>query len=451
VNASSRGLTSSLARFVAEMPSSEVSDEVRRRVVDGFVDCLGVGIYGSREPGARLLAEELTGARAGSAVVFGAGRGTPAEAALLNGFACHAVDYDDTLLAARSHLSAHVWPALAAAAAIDDFDGSAAVDAYVVAAEAEAAIGRLLQLRHRVPGWHPTGVIGAIGAAVAVARAFKLSPAQVETALGIAASAACGVRANTGTMTKPLHAGLAARAGVEAALLAGRGFSAREGVLEVEAGFLDNLAPKGWERAALPVFTAGGAIRADDGLALKLYPSCSLTHAAVDAALKLRSSVSDQPWSRVQVTTNAAATRFLVYSEPGDPLQAKFSMQYCVAAAFVHGRLTNDQFTAQAIADRTVRDLMSGVAVRVGDDMRDDPRDPAVVEVETAGGPVREAVWAAAGSPSNWVDAGKVDAKFIDCAGRVLPQADATTMLARLRGLPLAPSFREVTETLAFE
>ena len=234
--------------------------------------------------------------------------------------------------------------------------------AYVAGVEAEIRIARLSNPAHADRGWHPTVTFGVIGAAIACARLLHLTPAQMAVAIGIAASSAAGLRANSGTMTKPLHAGQANRNGLQAALLAQAGLTANPAALEHKFGFM----------AAF-----NGAIPADigpaldgwgqdfallrPGIAIKQYPCCAFIHCAIDAAAALRPQIAGATIAGVEVALHPRRLRNIDRPEPRDGLDAKFSTQYLTARALLAGTVGFTDFEPARLCDAPTRALASRV------------------------------------------------------------------------------------------
>src|SRR5437667_9684600 len=226
-----------LAEFVA---SAIPPVEGRHAAARALLDTIGVMLAGASESAAasvqQVVAQESSGLQCS---VLGTGLRTSAtNAALANGTAAHAHDYDDMCFVSLAHPSAPLVAAALAVAELDGRPGRGLLDAYVVGFELEARLGRAMNPRHYQRGWHCTSTIGTIGAAAAAARLLDLDEAAAGHALAIAASEACGLKENFGTMVKPLHAGLAARNGVLAALLGRAGMTAAAGALIGPQGFV---------------------------------------------------------------------------------------------------------------------------------------------------------------------------------------------------------------------
>src|SRR5438094_2310487 len=228
----------SLARFVIDAMPPQAARAVAATAV---LDTIGVMLAGASEPAARIV-QQVVAAEEGAAVAKASGRrcrilgtdlcASATGAALANGTAAHAHDFDDMCFVSLAHPSAPLVAAGLAAAEIAGASGPAMLDAYVVGFELEARLGRAMNPRHYQRGWHCTSTLGTMGAAAAASRLLGLTPAATAHALAIAASEASGLKENFGTMVKPLHGGLAARNGVVAALLARAGMDARASASE---------------------------------------------------------------------------------------------------------------------------------------------------------------------------------------------------------------------------
>src|SRR5712692_260135 len=369
--------TSRLAEFVAksrweDCPAAAV--EAARRAI---LDCLGVMLAGSAEPAARII-QTVADAEGGAPLctVVGTRRRTGAVwAALCNGTAAHALDFDDTNFAMMGHPSAPVLSAALAAAELALADGRALVHAFLLGFEVETSLAEVLNPPHYERGWHATCTLGTLGAAAAAARLLGLDAIQVRTALAVAASQASGLKENFGTMTKPSHAGHAARSGVLAALLAREGWTASEQAIEGPQGFLRVLGAGKIELGALERLGAPWKILTS-GVAVKPYPSCACTHSIIDGTLELRRAHGLRPEEVAEVTVgvNAMVPKILIHSDPRTGLQAKFSAEFAAAAALAEERVGLTTFTDDTVQDARIRALMKRVRMVV------DPAIPGDLE-----------------------------------------------------------------------
>jgi 2-methylcitrate dehydratase PrpD len=289
-------------------------------------------------------------------------------------------DYDYIQLASAAdrtyglllHPSAPVLAATLAVAERMGLSGPALMCAYHVGVEVACAIAEAIDPRHYRYGFHTTGTCGTIGAAAGVANLLGLPLREVQTALGIAASQASGLRASFGTMTKSLHAGRAAQNAVNAVDLAVAGFTASRSALGGRNGFF-SAAGSGPE-AAPPMLALGDPWTfASPGIAIKPYPCASLTHPAVETTISLvhEHALQAADVRRLRVGISSAAASALVYPQPTTELEAKFSMEFCVAVALISGSAGPAEFESAMLSRADVRDCMLRIAVEV------DPRADA--------------------------------------------------------------------------
>lgn len=363
--ATTRTPLAAMAEFVT---SAQPPPQASAPAMAAVLDTIGVALAGSTEPASRIVQATIARQAEDACTVFGAPvRPGGPDAALANGTAAHALDYDDMCFVSLAHPSCALVPAALAAAEITGAPGAAVVDAYVIGFEVECRLGIVMNPRHyHDRGWHCTSSIGTIGAAAAAARVLGLDTTAVRHALGIAASAACGFKENMGSMVKPLHAGLAARNGVMAAQLAARGFDASPDALEGPQGYLQVMDS---EHRALAPAVADLGTRWEieqSGITVKLYPSCAATHPPLDALLDLRRrhGIAADQVEAVEIDVDSMTPRLLIHDRPRTGLEGKFSMPFCAAAALVHGRIGLDTFEPGAIQDPAVQALMPRVAMR---------------------------------------------------------------------------------------
>lgn len=345
-----------LARLVV---TDVVDDDAYAIARAGVLDYLAVAIPGSREPDVRVLRDHIVETfAAGEATALGSETGVCAPAAaFLNSAAGHVLDYDDYNDAVRGHPTCVVLPAALAVAETVDASTREVLDAYIVGVEAETMIGRVFNPRHYELGWHPTATIGTFGAAVAAARLLRFDERTTRDALCLAASLAGGIKGSFGTFMKAGQVGLAALRGLQAADLAARGIRGGANAFGGHHSFSElvngNHRPN-WD-AALGARTRWGIV--EPGLVFKLYPCCGSTHPAIDAALGVRSAVSVDGIDRVDVYVHPRRIPHTDRPSPASALEAKFSMQYVVAAALHRGRISSQEFSVAALGDAHVREL----------------------------------------------------------------------------------------------
>lgn len=257
-------------------------------------------------------------------------------AALVNGTAAHALDYDDVLDPAASHVSAVMVPALLALAEELDASGAALVDAYIVGVEVQECLAEAVNMVHYTRGWHTTLTLGAPSAAAACARLMGLDAAQTRHAISLATSMGAGFKRQFGSNAKPFHAGLAAKSAILAARMASAGLTADPAAFEGERGFLDLMAGRGAAGfdGVLRRLQGTPAVLAP-GLWLKRYPCCASTHRPVDGLLELmrEHGLRAADIETVDTVVSEAAVGNLMYIVPANEMQARFSMPYCMAVA----------------------------------------------------------------------------------------------------------------------
>jgi 2-methylcitrate dehydratase PrpD len=346
-----------------------------------------------------------------------------------------------------------VLSALLTAAERSGAGGAAFLEALVAGCETAVTLANVLNHGHYERGWHPTAVVGTVGAAAGVGVLHGLDADRLRHAVGVAASGAGGLKANFGTMTKPYHVGAAARTGLEAADLAAEGFTANPDVLEASFGgfcdlfegdpphdFADHLARLGdpWKIRDPPV-------------AFKPYPCCGSAHAAIDAALALRSGPDIDPASidRVQIVEHPRRLDHTDRPHPDGGLDAKFSVQYCVAVALRHGDVWLEHFEPATVEAEMERSLVDRVTVRRDADRFADMKWGAEVRVRTADGTERTGlVPAPRGSAENPLTSDELEEKYRRCLGPRVDEHDVQRSVSLVRKLDTINDVRTVIDSL---
>ncbi|WP_157792856.1 MmgE/PrpD family protein [Bordetella genomosp. 8] len=371
------GLARELGRRVAALNFGDLPAEAIRWARVGLLDTVGVTLAGAHEDAPRLAARALD-AQQGPALVLGTRRQVGVlDAALINGTASHALDFDDCNNTMGGHPSAPVLSALLPLAQQLNSSGRDFVLAYVAGFEAECKLGRAVNLHHYTKGWHPTATLGTFGAAAACARLLGLDGEATATALALAASFASGIKANFGTMAKPLHVGHCARNGLYAARLAHLGFTANGAdVFEHKQGFLDVFNGPGTydTQRALDAWARPLDI-VEPGIAIKQYPCCGSTHPALDAMLALARRHRPRPEdvTRIDAWIHGRRLAHTNRPRPDSPLDAKFSLQYVLARALLDGQVGVADFETDSYTQPAVRALLDRIHVAAYDSL-----EPAV-------------------------------------------------------------------------
>jgi 2-methylcitrate dehydratase PrpD len=419
-----------------------------------IIDTVAVTLLGAGEDCVAILRTTLGERIDGPSRIFGStARASVLDAALVNGVASHALDFDDFTQDFGGHPSVPVVPGLYALAESRDASGLDFLAAYVAGVETETRIAHAVHFHHYEKGWHPTSTLGVFGGAAAAAHLLRLDPGRTAMALAIATSMASGLKANFGTMTKPLHVGQCARAGVHAALLAGEGFDASPDAFEHAQGFLEVYNGRGHYDAGamLKPWFAPPVVR-EPGISLKQFACCGSIHPAIYMALELRRrhAPAADAIRRISVLTHPRRLPHTNNPDPRSGLEAKFSLQYCVARALLDGEPVLAHFEDGAFDEAPVRALMQRVHAAVDPQMarRDDRAFGAEVQLELADGRrLSERVEHMPGrGPKHPMSDAELEAKFMDCAVRALPESRARELFAQLSRLESLPGVRALGE-----
>src|SRR5712691_2155447 len=379
-------------------------------------------------------------------------RTSPTWAALANGAAGHAHDFDDTNFALTGHPSVPLLAASFAAGEAEMADGATIALAYVIGFEIDAALGRALNPGHYTRGWHATTSIGTLGCAAAASRLLGLEAGQTVNALGIAASLASGLKENFGSMTKPYHAGHAARNGVLAAQLAREGMTASETALEGRQGYAAAFSSTTLRADVFDRLGERWEIL-ESGIAVKPYPSCALTHSAIDTLIALRATHALVPAqvASVEVRVNRVVPDVLRHQRPANGLERKFSMPYCAAVALARGGVELGHF-GDGPVDDDVRALMERVTMIPDPAMPDGLEQQAWTRVTvtlTDGRVLSPDVSGARGHPDHPLNDAALREKFLGCAVPALSRDDASAVADQIDHLEDIPDIRALTSRLA--
>lgn len=342
--------TRRLAARVAGLDAASLQPEERALVARAVLDTVSVGIAARDEPAACLAVRRALAQGDGPCTLWtasGTARVREEEAAWANGVIAHVLDFDDVTSPMRGHPSVAMLPALLAIAEAEDLSVGDVAVAYVAGFEVIAALSVAMAAPHYALGWHSTATIGAIGAAAACSRLLDLDEARVAHAIGLAVTQAAGTRASFGTMAKSVQAGNANLAGLRAARLAEIGFDAAPDALGGALGF----ARLGGAGMLVLPDEDGSRALLRYGLEVKKYPLCYATHRALDAVLALRAAhgLTLDDVAAVHVHASPGALAPLIHHRPATGLDAKFSMEYAVAAALADGTLSLASFEDAAV------------------------------------------------------------------------------------------------------
>jgi 2-methylcitrate dehydratase PrpD len=444
-----------LAEKVCGFSESDATERALAQAKAGIIDTVGVTLAGVPEPCTQILLEvEGIGGAPGSSLVFGTDRRTSAlDATLINGTASHALDYDDFSGVLGGHQSVPLVAALFAIGEARHVSGRQLLTAYVVGVETEIRLARAVNYHHYDKGWHPTSTLGTIGAAAATAHLMRLDRQRTAMALAIAPSLSSGLKANFGTMTKPLHIGHCGRNGLMAALLAEAGFEANAAVFEHAQGFFNVFNGPGLYDADKALAQWGAPLEIEhSSIALKQFPCCGSAHPAIMMALKLRreEEIKAADVRRIEIMPHGRRLRHTNNPRPKTPLQAKFSVQYGVARALLDGAVRLEHFEGDSHLEPAVTRLLDVTQARPHPQMADDAAEQwgAEVIVTLADGRrlSRRVDNLVGRGGDNPMTPDELWEKFGDCAARSLPREQIAPLFERLETLEAARDVGLVTQ-----
>ena len=425
------GLTRYVGDFVVRTKYEDVPADVIELGKKSILDGLGLALAGSRAesgPISRKFVEQ-SGACLGKATIIGTAQKTsPRFAALVNGISIHADDFDDTQLAAAKdrvygllvHPTVPVLPAIFALAEQRAIGGKEWMTAYHLGVEAECKIAEAIAPRHYEDGFHSTGTCGPFGSAAACAKLLDFDLAKTLKTFGLAGSNSGGLRENFGTMTKPYQAGHAAESGFISAELVALGWTAAEQILEADRGFF-RAAGGSYDPAAIMGRLGNPWTFASPGISLKPYPSGSLTHPAMtELARMIQANNIEAPQvEKVDVGANHNMTTTLLHHDPKTGLEAKFSMEFCMAIFLLERKAGLGQFSDKVVRRADVQAMMRKVHFYVDPEAEGEGFDKmtSLLKITLKDGKVITGRAAfGKGSPANPMTFDEAAVKFRGCA-----------------------------------
>ena len=459
-------LTAYVARFITETKASRIPADVTHLGKRSILDGLGLALAGNAAESGNLVRQYLKTLGCPTdkgCTVIGTPLKVPARfAAFANGIAIHADDYDDTQLAVAkdrvygllTHPTAPVLPPTLALGEIANRSGLDVLTAYQVAVEVETKIAEAINPRHYDQGFHSTATIGAIGAAAGAAKLLGLNAEQTQRALGIGASQAAGLRESFGTMTKPFHPGRSAESGVVAAEFAKLGWTSTPIVLEAGRGFFQ-AAGGGYDAAAIDGKLGNPWTFTFPGVSIKPHPSGSLTHPGMGLMLELirKHDIRPQQVAKVKVGTNRHMPNALIHHRPRNELQAKFSMEFCMAILLLERKAGLAEFTDHVVNRPDVQRMIERIEFGVHPEAEAAGYEKmtTLIDIElTDGRRIGGRADFGKGSPANPMSDEELVAKFRWCAAwGKLPKASADKVVEMVFGLDKLKSVRALTRLLA--
>ncbi len=445
------GLTRYVSDFIVHTNYADIPENVLALGRKSMLDGLGLALAGSASTLAPLVAHylESLGLCQGRSTIAGtATKASPRFAAFANGIFIHADDFDDTQLAVAkdrvygllTHPTVPVLPAALALCESERRSGKDLLTAYHLGVEVEGKIAEAISPRHYGDGFHTTGTIGSFGSAAACARLRGLDAVRTAYALGVAAAEAGGLRENFGTMTKPFHAGHAAENGVVAADLAALGWTAAGNILEAQYGFF-HAAGGGFDPQAIQDRLGKPWTFASPGVSIKPHPSGSLTHPAMGEMVRLIRQYDIKPSEveKVDVGANRNMVTTLLHHDPTTGLQAKFSMEFCLAILLLERKAGLAEFTDAVVQRPDVQEMIRRVNYYVDPeaDRAGYAKMTSLLKVHLKDGRVFSGrAEFAKGSPANPMSYDEVADKFRGCAEFAhWPRDKAESIIATVKSL----------------
>jgi 2-methylcitrate dehydratase PrpD len=446
-------VTDTLARFVAQAGFSSLSEKALANAKMHILDTLGAALVGATTDTAAIAFDYCKRVgESGEATIWGTRQKSSAPmAAFANGLLGHAIDFDDW--DAFIHAGHPTCMVAGAALSLGEVIGSSGKDlllAYTLGIEVLTKIAaNAPNVQDR--GFHSTPVLGSIGAAIACANLMQLNPEKIKAALGIAASGAGGIHRQQGSMVKPFHAANAARNGVEAALLAGKGFTADAAIIEAQRGFCDTFFGPGTCDYEKMIANLGQPYFLESpGLGLKLHPCSAPQFLAADAALHLKHqhNIRFADVATVEVSIPPMRYQRHYHPEVKTGLRGKFAINYVVALAFLAGKLEIDTFSDAKANEPQVQDALTKVQVIVDESIPEPgPYCPVSVELKD-GSRFSYTARIAKGHPENPMTEEEVLNKFRSNAKQLLSPERSEAVIAKMRRLETVDSVKELVECL---
>jgi 2-methylcitrate dehydratase PrpD len=460
--------TTHLTRYVAEFICNTRPGDLPADVValgkKSILDGLGLALSGGATHCGELVRQHFSDLNlgAGPATVIGTHlKVAPRFAAFANGVGIHADDYDDTQLAVATdrvyglltHPTAPALPAALAMGELTRATGAAAMLAYHLGVEVECKIAEAINPRHYQTGFHATGTCGTFAAAAASAKLLGLNVDATARALSIAGSQSAGLRENFGTMTKPFHAGRASESGVTAAQFASYGWTATDHILEAPRGFF-SAAGGGYDAQAIVGKLGSPWTMADPGVSIKPHPSGSLTHPGMTEMLRLlrANDIRAKDVVRVRVGTNHNMPNALIHHRPVNELQAKFSMEFCMAILLIEGRAGLGEFTDEVVLRPDVQAMIEKIDFVVDPDAEAAGyhKMTTLIDIQLSGGrTISGRADFGKGSPADPMSYDEVANKFRENAAYArFPEKQAETVIAMVRDFETLPSIDRLMAAL---
>jgi 2-methylcitrate dehydratase PrpD len=461
------GLTDYVGRFVGTTKYEDIPGEVVELGKKSILDGLGLALAGSRAQTGTLCRQylEKIGVCDGKSTIIGSARkASPRFAAFVNGVSIHADDFDDTQLAMAKdrvygllvHPTVPVLPAVFALAERGGISGKQLMLAYHLGVEVECKIAEAISPRHYQDGFHSTGTCGPFGSAAACARLLHFEHSKILNAFGLVASQSGGLRENFGTMTKPFQAGRAAESGLQSAELVALGWTAAEQILEADRGFFHAFGGS-YDPGAIMDRLGKPWTFVSPGISLKPYPSGSLAHPAMTELARLIEAhdIQAAQVEKVDVGANHNMTMTLLHHQPKTGLEAKFSMEFCLAIQLLERKAGLSEFSDKVVQRTDVQEMIRRVNFYVDPEAESAGFDKmtSLLKIHLKDGRVITGrADFGKGSPANHMTFDEAAEKFRGCAEFAgWPRVKTEKIVALVKSLDSAPDVSALSPLLSAE
>ncbi|REG86695.1 MmgE/PrpD family protein [Marinomonas pollencensis] len=450
------------ANFLANLEYEKLPVDVTESAKRAILDYIGVSIPGSQQPVAQNLfawAEKRNWGK--TATVIGRKiKMAPENAALINAASGHALDFDDTSWSTIGHPTTVIFPAILSLAEEYNCTGKQTLLAYIAGLEVAHKIADLMMPEASENGWHTTGIFYTLGTAAAACQLLQLAKEQSALCMALALSKSSGIRSNFGTQAKPYHAGMSAKAGLEAVSLTLSGINSSPTALEDEDGFIQCYASselaKIVKNMAKPVLFGSPWDITHRGYAFKKYPNCSGNHPACDAILEWlnKNPTPIEDIASIHCGVSLLGPKELVCDQPKTPTEARFSIQFSLACALTYGKITLSEFTDEIILSPHIQELMSRITMGVDQDLaRLGFIGTAPVKIwitKVSGEEIYLENNLAHGNPEKPFSDNEFNAKFLSCCHELITREQAELLLKDIYQLDKVKDIKKITNQLCF-
>jgi 2-methylcitrate dehydratase PrpD len=430
-----------ISNFTARTSYNDIPKSVLEQAKVPIRDYMGVAIHGSGQEIGEIIQTYVNTEFSGEdSTVFGGTSASSSGAALANGTFGHAIDYDDTFESIAIHPTSPIFSAALAVGEAEEATSRDVLTAYVIGSEVAFNIEMGLLPSHYDKGWHSTGTTGSFGATAAAGSVLGLDVEELQEAFGIVGSASSSLRKNFGSMTKPLHAGHAAQMGVRAATLSQAGFTADNQIFSGDLGYGTVMTgEEGYDESATIEGLSDNQWAVME-ISFKPYPSGALTHAPMEALRRLvrRENISPDEVRSITVSVDKATEGVLLHEDPKNALQAKFSLEFCMAIILCERDATIYEFRDEMVQSSEIQDQMKKVERNYEKELFDgdySKRGGRVKITMTDGTVYEEGERFTPGTPTNPIDDKRLKEKFVRCVESVIDGESAEEILENINRL----------------